>query len=263
MRGALDTALATLDRWVDLLEDPHAPMVAYGLAVTSASPPVTGVEATTFRFAAARTRREAASRSEFAASPEGKAELAWLDGLLAHAQHDPQGLSRAEARIRESGSRSASLLASSLAAFERHLAGGPLEAGRSLAALEWESADSFGFNRYGPDHPWLSSVDRLAASRWLLAGGDTAKAALLLGWHESIFWTAQGLLEPANRVFGVLAMPLQARIEMARAQTDRAASHYRAFLERYDLPQPAQAHLLEEARSALTIIGQQQGAEPR
>jgi hypothetical protein len=49
---------------------------------------------------------------------------------------------------------------------------------------------------------------------------------------------------------------------MARGQTDRAASHYRAFLERYDLAPPAQAHLREEARSALTIIGQQQGAEP-
>jgi TolB-like protein/tetratricopeptide (TPR) repeat protein len=262
MRGGLDSALAMLDLWAALPGDPRAPMVVYGLAVTSASPTVTGFEATPFRLAAARSNREAASRSEFAASPEGSAELAWLDGLLAHTQRDRQGLSRAEVRVRQSGSRSASLLAGSLAAFERDLLGDRLSAGRSLAALEWESADSFGFNRYGPDHPWLSSVDRLAASRWLLAGGDTAKAAPLLGWHEAILWTKQGLLEPANRVFGVLAMALQAEIELARGQTDRAANHYRAFLERYDRPPPGQAHLVEEARRSLAAIGRLHRLDP-
>jgi len=172
--------------------------------------------------------------------------LAWLDGILAHASGDAAGLARARRQVRESGSVDADLLERSLAAFAAELSGDRRAAGRALAALEWESAEHTRHNDYGRPHPFFNSVNRLSASRWLLAAGDTVQAARLLNWHEAVFWEFQRFLGPANVVFAAPALFERARIEEASGATSAATADYREFLQRYDLPRGEWAARVEE-----------------
>src|SRR3989454_5125327 len=123
----------------------------------------------------------------------------------------------------------------SLAAFAAERAGERRAAGRALAALEWESAEHTRHHDYGQHHPYFNAVNRLSASRWLLAAGDTAEAARLLTWYEAVFWDHHRFLGPANVVFAAPALFERARIEEALGDTAAAVADYREFLQRYDL----------------------------
>ncbi len=241
-RGAWDSSGVAMDRWQRLTADSTASLVAYGLAVAGAH--LGSVDRG--RAAAARPGRVPTWR-------EGRAELAWLDGILAHAGGDAGGLARARRQVRESGSADADLLERSLAAFAVELTGDRRAAARALAALEWVSAEHTRHHEYGRHHSFFNAVNRLSASRWLLVAGDTAQAARLLTWHEAVFWEAHRFLGPANAVFAAPALFERARLEEASGDAAAAVADYREFLQRYDLPRGGGewAARVEEAISRL------------
>jgi len=239
-RGAWDSAEVAMDRWRRLTNDSAATLSTYGLAVAGA------------HLGSVDRGRAAATRpGQVPTWPEGRAELAWLDGVLAHASGDAAGLARARRQVRESGSAEADLLERSLAAFAVELTGDRRAAARALAAVEWESAEHSRHHGYGRHHPYFNSVNRLSASRWLLAAGDTAQAARLLTWHEAVFWDVHRFLGLANAVFAAPALFERARIEEASGDTTAATADYREFLQRYDRPQREWAARVEETVSRL------------
>jgi len=103
-------------------------------------------------------------------------------------------------------------------------------------------------------HPFLTGINRLALSRWLLSAGDTSGAARVLTWHEAVLVAP---VEQTNLANGLLASPAyleRARIEEARGRRDAAAAYYRQFLRRYDMPVAAHRHLVSQARAAVTRV---------
>jgi hypothetical protein len=118
--------------------------------------------------------------------------------------------------------------------------------------LEWESAERTAHNEYGRYHPFLNAVDRLTASPWLLAAGDTAQAARLLTWHQAIFWYGQHrFLKPVNNIVAPIALFELAQLDMALGQTGPATAQYQEFVRRYDLATGEWAQRVEQAQAAL------------
>ncbi len=251
-RGAWDSTLAAADQALRLWDDPGAPLRAYGLAAL-------GTALGTVEPEAALRWREAAARSPPATEPEGRAELAWLDGQVAHARGDVGAIRRAREEVRGSGSRFADLLGRSLEAYGLDAMGEREAAADSLAALEWESAEAGLHAAYGARHPYVPSIHRLSASRWLLTAGDTARATRLLAWHEALLWGGFDRVEAVSRAVEPLALLERARIEEAQGLVEQARKHYAGFLERYDAPAPAHGALVEQALQALRRLSAEGG----
>lgn len=249
-RGGWTDALAALDRWVETASGaaadptPDAALLAYGFAVVAARLGEIPIEG-------ALARRARALRSAGSSDPEGRAELAWLDGVLAHARADVAGLAVARDSLRRTQSEFKEVLERSLSAFARDLEGESEAAGVELAALEWDGAETQRHHRSGRRHPFLNSVNRLAASRLLLAAGDTLTAHRLLTWSEAVLWNAQRFLDPVNRVLHSHALLARARIEEARGLHEAAGRHYRAFVDRYDRATGPSTAAVNEAVAAL------------
>jgi hypothetical protein len=72
----------------------------------------------------------------------------------------------------------------------------------SLAFLELEMAGGGWIYRWAGDHPFANAVHRTAASRWLLARGDSAAAARLQRWHQAVL---PGRLYPVAEVNRLIA----------------------------------------------------------
>lgn len=250
-RGAWDSALVSLDRWVEgtgtavIAETPDAALVAYGLATAAALlgeiDPAESLE-----------RRPAAAALVRDGTADGRAELAWLDGVLAFAAGDSAALEGARGRLSEVNATWSELLERSLTAYRTALAGDRAGAGRDLAALELESAEVLRHHLTARRHPFLTSLHRLSAAPWLVAAGDTATAERLLTFSEAIYWNAQRFLDPVNRTLHTYALLGRARIADARGLRDEAAELYRRFVERYDL---GRSVLQEEALGALRRPG--------
>ena len=102
-------------------------------------------------------------------------------------------------------------------------------------------------------HPYLTGINRLAASRWLLAVGDTADAARLLTWHEAVLSPAPTVIH-ANAMLAGLAYLERGRIMEALGDRDRALASYQQFLRRYDMPLRAERRLVDEARTAVARL---------
>jgi TolB-like protein/tetratricopeptide (TPR) repeat protein len=236
-RGAWDSALVDLDRVAAGGADSVAALRTYGLAVA-------GV------WLDALEPREAIARRSAAADAArngrtGRGELAWLDGVLAAGQRDRRGLAAARAALGRSGDPGSAALDRSLGAFDASLRGAAAEAGRTMAALEWEEAALA-----DPDfasHPLVIPLDRLAAARWLAGAGDAEEALRLLRWADGAFYlhpsTVYGLM------FAGLADLERGRIEEGLGHTDLAAGYYRRFLQRYDRPVSRHAALVKEAHT--------------
>ena len=246
-RGDWRAAIEWAERYARTARHPNGPLWAYGLAVT-------GVWLGLADDGATVSLRSHAVRSTAGRSPAGAAELAWLDGLLSHARRDSAGLARTLQALRDASITSARALTTSIEAFATELAGNRDDAARSLAALEWANADSAWHYRHGPAHPFVNSVNRLAAGRWLLASGDTAQASRLLMWHEADFPGTLHPLQAVNVALGGLALVESARIEQATGRSQVAASFYRRFLQRYDRPPAQHRTLVEQARRALSRL---------
>gem|GEM_PF-577710 len=253
-RGAWDSALVASDSAVAVDPGPNSALEAYRLAVLGA-----WIGALDPSEAVGRQRRAWLALEQMPADPPPittPARLAWLDGVLAYARGDRQGIAQARRALRQRPMPAAaadvqeiaravtSFNDRSLAAFDKALAGDRTGAGHALAALEWECVGLWacGVNNYD------IAVHHLASARWLLAAGDTAQAARLLRWHEAFqsgsYWNGTLVLTP-------LAYLESARVEEARGATADAREHYGQFLRRYDAPLSSQRHLVEDARRAL------------
>jgi TolB-like protein len=236
-RGGWDSALVSRDRLAPSADDTLWTLDSYRLAVLGAW--VGGLAPQT----AARYRSDAV-RLAVAQSSDFRAELAWLDGVLAVAANDSGGLAAARKALGGAGGEGVPLLDRSLGAFEAARRGDTRAAARAMAALEWQSTDRYVWGVDG--HPMLRGVDRMAAAEWLIATGDSAEAVRLLRWQEagSGPWDDKVSLGP-------LVYLLQARIADGHRDTVTARRYYERFLTRYDAPVPALRHLVIEAREAL------------
>ena len=247
-RGAWDSALVAADDYAAKAEQDSAALEGYRLAVVGALFGALDLDL-------AQQRRRVIAPVAERMSPVARAELAWLDGMLAVTLRDQQGLAKARALLRRSGDSARPVLDRSLAAFGLELAGERRRAADSLAAIEWQRPDFIraihGWVGIGV-HPFLTGVNRMAAASWLLQEGDTALAARLLTWHETRVWSGEA--HAADAVLAGLSYLQLARIEEARGRPDLAMFYYRQFLKRYDRPVPAQRKLVEEARAALARL---------
>ena len=243
-RGDWTPAIQSAERYARSAPHQHGALWAYGLAVTGAW--LGTVDAT-----AVTPLRGAAVRSAAARTPEGEAELAWLDGLLAFTRGDTAALAGGLAALGRSGAGSAPTLVASLGAFALAARGDSAGAARQLAALEWNKADSARHFWTGQRHPYFNSVNRLAASRWLVAAGDTTGAERLLRWHEADFPGTTHPLQAVNVALGTLALFEQARIEAATGRPELAAKTYQRFLQRYDRAPAIHQAMTERARVAV------------
>jgi tRNA A-37 threonylcarbamoyl transferase component Bud32 len=252
-RGAWASALATLDQIVATTPDPIWPLYRYRLAVAAAwlgalDPSV----ATAQRAAVAEVREQL--------QPGSRAELAWLDGLLAVARNDVDALAAARRSLAGTDSVTAPFLDRSLGAFALALAGRRSQAADSLTALEHERAELGWSRRRSDSHPFLTAVNRLAAARWLVERGDAVSAERLLTWHQAVLFPLRDTRE-ANVTIEPLAYLEQARVAEVLGRVDLARAYYQRFLWRYDLPAEAHRHLVEEARAALVRLGRQGPAD--
>jgi hypothetical protein len=239
-RGAWDSAVVAMARYVPGASDSTAALrnyqlVAAGVLVDAVDP-------------GEAVRPAEAAHSAAALDPAEGPDVAWLDGVLAARRGDRPAMTAARAALRRAGPDGA-LLDRSLAAFELSLGGETRRAGEALAALEWELAERpiLGSSR----ETLLMAFDRLVASRWLLAAGDTAQAARLLTWHEAYD------ISSIAAVLAPLVYLERARIEDARGQAELARAHYEQFLRRYDMPTARHQHLVREAALALARLSGQ------
>jgi hypothetical protein len=243
-RGAWDSALASRERLLRYPTDTIRLLDVYRTAVLATT--VGALPA-----AVAARRRAAAAPLVLLHRPAFRAELAWLDGVLAAASADTASLVAARTRLRGTGAKWAVSLDRSLGAFESALRGDRRAAATAMAALEWELADGSPWFAYSPQTPHLllRGIDRMAAAEWLLAEGDSAQAARLLSWHET-FPPLDDKVPLAP-----LAFLLRANIEDGHGDVDAARRDYQQFLVRYDMPPPAHRHLVMEAKAALARLG--------
>jgi len=242
-RGAWDSGLVAVRRYATTSPAPDAALYGYRLAAVGRwAGGVDSLSVARWRGTVLGSLREL--------SPEGRAEVAWLDGVVAAAQQDRVGLAEARVALRKSGSPSVGVLDRSLAAFELALAGQRDRAARALARLEWDEAEQWWFSRRGCDHPYVPAIDRITAARWLAAGGDASQAARLLKWNEAIWPRPYCFADPVERVLSPLASLEQGRVEEALSRTEAARGYYEEFLAQYDMPVVALEHLVIDTRAA-------------
>jgi hypothetical protein len=246
-RGAWTGALATLDQIVATTSDPTWPLYRYRLAVVAAWLGALDPSLATAQRAAVTEVRDQLQ-------PGSRAELAWLDGLLAVSRNDPQALAAARRSLIGTDSMTARFLDRSLGAFTFALIGRRSQAADSLTALEHERAESGWSRRRSDSHPFLTAVNRLAAARWLVERGDAAAAERLLTWHQAVLFPMRETRQ-ANVTIEPLAYLEQARVAEALGRDDDARTYYQRFLWRYDLPTDSHRHLVDEARTALVRLG--------
>jgi hypothetical protein len=217
---------------------------SYGLAVVGAwlgvASPAEAHDRRAAALASVATLTDERSRSD------ARGRIAWLDGLLGFARRDRRAIESARREADRSGFFQARQVVNSLKAFEHALSGDSKRAGRELADLEEACADDdYGCSLFTPN----IAVQRLAAAQWLAQTGDTERARRLLRWQDARSWP--GWLYSLNDVLAAPTYFTRARIEETLGDTARARRYYRHFLRRYDQPMQSQAHLVEEARSAL------------
>jgi hypothetical protein len=242
-RGAWDSSLVALDGYVARVSEPNAVLYPYRMAVV-------GAWLGAIDPSIAVQRRVAAVRDSANLSPANRAEVAWLDGILAVTSGDATSLATARRALRGGDSLSAPMLDRSLAAFVDALAGDRRRAADSLVALEHDRAER-GLSRGASDsHPFLTAVDRLAAARWLQEIGRPGEAAGLLTWFEAVLVPMRETRQ-ANAAVEGLAYLERARVARALGRNDVAREYYQRFLVRYDAPTARHRHLLDEASNAL------------
>jgi hypothetical protein len=175
--------------------EPRAALWSYGLAATGHW--LGGLSADEVAPLRALAVRSPASRTEV-----GRAELEWIDGIVAVAGRDRSTLAARRAALEQSRAGASGELARSLRAFESALAGSEDLAADSLAALELEMPRRGWIFDWGNDHPFLNPVNRVAASRRLMARGDSAGAVRLMRWREAVL---PGQLYPASEASWAIA----------------------------------------------------------
>lgn len=127
---------------------------------------------------------------------------------------------------------------------------------QTMAAAEADRGVARPFNFPDSRQPLLTAVNRMALSRWLALAGDTVAALRQLRWAEA-FPPGFGLEQARVVVTGWVDLE-RARLEAATGQEELALAHYRQFLRRYDMPNAAHQHLVDEARTAVARLAREQ-----
>jgi hypothetical protein len=250
-RGAWDSAVVVLNRYVRESPDAWSAWDAYALLVAGSW--LGGLEQSEALGRQKEVARLVAAMPVGRDQTSSRAELAWLDGILAWSRGDRTTLEASRRKLESldlvwAGSKRTPW-ERSLAAFELALNGERRTAGVALADLEWERAERLDELS---DATYLTAIDRLAASRWLLESNDTAQAARLLTWNEAWGGVSGGI---GGAVFAGPAYLERARIEEARGNDALAREYYQEFLIRHDMPTPKQRHVVDQARMALARLG--------
>ena len=249
-RGAWDSAVAAIDAYAG--SDARGPVYAYSLTVLGAWLGALPPSVATARRAAAGA---AVPRLREEARPILGACLLWLDGLLAFVKRDESGLAAAQEALARLRTRDGDWNARSLAAFELALDGRRSEAGRRLAALEWEMAEH---STVGDLSRYDLLVSRLSAATWLAEAGDDEQAIRLLraadakGSGKRAEWYVTS--GPAHLLLG--------RLLERRGDRGEAVEAYRQVLRRMDLPGPAQRDMMREAETAVARLGVRSTSPP-
>ena len=240
--GAWDSAMVALNALAGMDPDGQRALDAYRLAVV-------GAWLGAVDTAIAIGFEQPVVVAEGRLNRSQRAERLWLDGLLAFARGDRVRLASARSALARVDTAAVPLLQRSLAGFETALRD-PTEGGRALARLEWDRLEirEDGYAAF----PYLVAVDRLAATRWLLAAGDTSQAVRLQTWSEAIvvelgYTRARAVAAPASFLE-------RARLAEARGQKELAMQHYRSFLRRFVRPDARVKHLRDEAEAALARL---------
>ena len=250
-RGRWDSALATMSAAAaepDVRGMTPLAFQEYGLAVLGS---VLG--ATAPALADRRRRRVVAyidRLTDKEPSDFSRVRLAWLDGVLGFARGDRHQIETARKQIAanqwENG-KQLKLVARSLAALDRALAGDRKRAGQELASLEEYCIGHEDCGSLIPD----IAIQRLLAAQWLAEAGDLEHARRLLRWQDAPWRAWPWIL---GHALGGPSYLIRARIEETRGDTAHAAEYYRQFVRRYDQPMPSQAHLVVEAKGALARL---------
>jgi hypothetical protein len=243
-RGAWDSALVEAARYAEDSPEAGAALFGYRLAAV-------GIWLGVVDPRAAARWRGRAERRIAGTDEEHRAELRWLDGLMATRRGDRAALRQARMGLQAIRLPSAALLDRSLQGFELSLAGNRKAAADSLAALELELADRAGVEEAGSAHPFFAGVNRLAAARWLSEAGEDTRAARLLRWCEAVLPQRWFEIAHATRILSGIAYFERARIEAATGQAAAAREDYGRFLTDYDRAPTAHQWMIGAADRAL------------
>lgn len=183
----------------------------------------------------------------------GRAELAWLDGVVAYLRGNQAELVGSLDALPDHTADRTSLLRQSLSALVFDAAGDRETAAREMLELEQEIADRW--NWRGPinnHHPLLVTLNRLICVSWLRVFGREADAARPLTWHEAM--PGSPLFQAWTRTIGPMSLVDRAEIAEAMAQPERALTYYTRFLDQYDMPAPALQPRVDRARAGLARL---------
>ncbi len=239
MRGAWDSTMVVLDRYTRESSNDRAPLLAFKLTAIGewlAALPAGSSDSYLERAAAAAERIEAVWEQAIE-----RAMLFYTRGVLAASRQDSDALREADRQLSGIDHHVAKTAQRALAAYALQLRGSVAEAADSLYQVTWR-----------PPRRMLS-INRINASRWLLAAGDTAQATkLLFGCQRTQQFMPEQL--EMDILAGHCYLEL-ARIEDARGRDGLARKYYRQFLKRYDSPVEAHRQKVEEARAAYERVG--------
>jgi len=239
MRGAWDSTLVALDRYTRESSDDRAPLLAFKMAAIGewlgGVPPATSDRYLPRAVVVAEGIEDPQERTI------ERAMLHYMGGVLASSRQDATTLRRTHPQLDSFDHRVARDAQQALAAYRLQLRGNVAEAADSLYQVTWRS-------------PWqMVSINRLNASRWLLAAGDTARATKLLLSCQQASFRLPEFLENLLLV-GHCYLEL-ARIEEARGRDALARKYYWQFLKRYDSPVEAHRQMVEDVRAAYARVG--------
>jgi len=251
-RGAWDSALAAADRFADASTSAFREMERYSIAATGVI--LGGVDPN--EAIARRPDTTSAAMSQWlsgvrwATGDDRRAELAWLDGMVAYAQADSAGVSLASetiARLRGPPEYPAT----SLQAFQWARQGDIGRAADTLVRIQINRRAGLREIPHGASI-LMDGISRLATAEWLLQSGDTALARKTLGFHEGEApgWYGSAAMAPAAS----LALGRLAVIEEALGNDDLAIEYYQEFLRRYDMPPPEHQQWVDDAKEALARL---------
>ena len=242
VRGVWDSAVFAAEK-PGAFSPRVAPLEVYRYAITGAWLGGSVKEAVARRAAAARS---VAENVDDPGAKRARGRLIWLDALLAIMQRDTVALATQRKALRAAlGDKGAADGRDrTLAAFQLLLRDKTRAAADSLAAIDLGAAE-FDVTAH---EELARSVGHLTGAQLLLQLGDTVRALKLLTWPEA------DRAEPIPFFFVPIADLWQARVADAQHRKADAIYYYRQFLQRYDVPTPANQQIIDEARHALARL---------
>ena len=183
-------------------------------------------------------------------TPELRARLAWIDGIIAAALADREGIERARTAVGAAGGSLTNELDAALLGMDLWLSGDAAASARVLDSLSL-ARGRHSARRLTNEYPTFDAVLRLAAARSTLAVSDTAAALRNLAYFD--IWAMTFAAMPVT-LFSPFADYERARIAQAQGRRDDAVRHYERLLEVYTHPPPGHTGIVEDARKQLAVL---------